>query len=286
MFYKWLLTHWITAESNNDVNIDLNRNSTLVEVYAYLKNNYSPHLHYVHGEDIPFESITIPNKSIMHKCEKIVLWFNGYYFPILSKPTFGPAHTPGDPMNTNGLEGQNGLYQNDVKANVKDNNLSNLKAFVRTFEDNTKVPDDFRVRPFSNKKDWNEVFKHCQKPRQGNVELPPFFRYMVAFEMDGYTLIQRDKMISRLTAVGKGLTATSKTLSHEKGVVVYLPTKHNFEITMRETKEMLLKEKNVGGYPSGSSSGKTCRNEMDDMFSILFPIFMSQLIGEYSNAGI
>jgi len=96
MFYKWLLTQWkAAAESNGEVNLILNQYSNLAYVYNCFKNNFGHHLHYVHGDDMPSESITLPNKNKMTKCEKIVLWFNGYYFPILREPTYGPVHTPG-----------------------------------------------------------------------------------------------------------------------------------------------------------------------------------------------
>jgi len=79
--------------------------------------------------------------------------------------------------------------------------------------------------------------------------------------------------LNELTSIGKDVTG-------EKKVILYLPTRCNYDQTSVEVRELLNLEINPGGYPSNSKPAKRILKQ-EDLFPILYPAFVKQLYGKH-----
>ena len=138
----------------------------------------------------------------------------------------------------------------------------------------TLVPDNFHVSPSSTGVEWRKVFKYCRKRKNGNEPIPKLFQYMFGYKGNGdYEHIPWEELVTELTSVGKDTTG-------DKKLILYLPTKSNYDKTSDEVRESLRLEKNEGNYPSNSSSTKNISKE-EDLFPILYPAFTKQLYDKH-----
>ena len=128
MMFKYMLADWVVQESGGVVKAFVQENATKQQVIDVLANQFFCYIPFVSGEtrgDLMRERREgdIP----LHKCERIIVWFIGFYFRIgISKrkvtkkesssvvlePTYGLVHVPGDP---DGLESQNNVMQSNTK---------------------------------------------------------------------------------------------------------------------------------------------------------------------------
>ena len=140
----------------------------------------------------------------------------------------------------------------------------------------TVRPDNFQVSPSSTMDEWDKIWQYCSYKKTDRVPIPYLFRYIFGFEGNGkYNHIPWDELLNELTSIGKDATV-------EKKVILYLPTRCNYDQTSVEARELLILELNPGGYPSNSKPAKRILKQ-EDLFPILYPAFVKQLYGKHDS---
>ena len=108
LLYKYILGVWLPNESGGMIEAMVKPTATLDEVEVFLGKEFKKYAGLVDCDNNEVNG----GKRGNHKCINIIIWFvHYYYFKILSEFTHGSVNNPGDPMNTNGLEGTNYPFQ-------------------------------------------------------------------------------------------------------------------------------------------------------------------------------
>lgn len=213
-----------------------------------------------------------------HKCIKIIIWFVHYYFKILGEFTHGSIHNPGDPLNTNRLEGTNYSFQSHANEIYESTMCNEVEAYMKCVQQKTVVPDNFQVSPSSTLDEWDRVFKHCRNKKKYNEPFPCLFQYMFGFEGNGkYNHIPWEKLVNELTSLRKDASGG------DNKIILYLPIRSNYVQTSLEERESLNLQINPGGYPSNSTPTKRISKE-EDLFPVLYPAFVKQLYGKHGSS--
>ena len=211
LLYKYILGVWLPMESKGKIKAMVAPTATLDDVERFLRNEFNKHAGMV-------ESVNGQKKVGKHKCIKIIIWFVHYYFKILGEFTHGSVHNPGDPMNTNGLEGTNYPFQKHSKELYDSQGCNKIEAYMMCVQQKTLMPDNFHVSPSSTGVEWRKVFKYCRKRKNGNEPIPKLFQYMFGYKGNGdYEHIPWEELVTELTSVGKDTTG-------DKKLILYLPT--------------------------------------------------------------
>ena len=96
-----------------------------------------------------------------------------YYVP--ETPTYGPAFLPGEPCNTNGLEGKwNSSTQEDMNYQSRNLFMGKLQKLMQVLKNQTTI-DHVVTRPVGN--DWNQILGARTKDEfmKGGYEFMTFY---------------------------------------------------------------------------------------------------------------
>ena len=273
MIYKYMLGVWLPTESGGTIEAMVMPTATLDEVEEFITKEFKHHARLVAGENIEINQV---NGREKHKCIKIIIWFVHYYFIILGEFTHGSIHNPGDPMNTNGLEGTNFPFQSHSSELYESTACNEIQAYMMCVQEKTVNPDNFQVSPSSTMEEWDRVFQYCNSKKTDREPIPVLFQYMFCFEGNGkHNHIPWEKFLNELTSIGEDA-------SGEKKVIIYLPTRCNYDQTSVEAREILNQEINPGGYPSNSKPAKRILKPKD-LFPIIYPAIVKQLYGKHDS---
>ena len=276
MLYKYMLGVWLPKESKGEIEAMVEPTATLDQVYEFIKNDFKNYAALVAGDNIEINQVNHGREK--HKCFKIIIWFVHYYFKILGESPFthGSIHNAGDPLNTNGLEGTNYPFQSHSSELYESTACNEIEAYMMCVQQKTVRPDNFQVSPSSTMDEWDKVWQYCGYKKTDRVPIPYLFRYIFGFEGNGkYNHIPWDELLNELTSIGKDATV-------EKKIILYLPTRCNYDQTSVEARELLNLELNPGGYPSNSKPAKRIFKQ-EDLFPILYPAFVKQLYGKHDS---
>ena len=275
MLYKYMLGVWLPIESKGEIQAMVESTATLDDVQAFLKNEFKNYAGLVESENSEINQVTGPRK---HKCMKIIIWFVHYYFKIIGEFTHGSIHNPGDPLNTNGLEGTNYPFQIHATEIYDSKPVNEIEAYMMCVQQKTLIPDNFQDSPSSTMAEWDLVFELCKNKKKNNEPIPNLFQYMFGFEGNGqYNHIPWEILVNELTSLRKD------GIGGDKKIILYIPTRTNYVQTSIEERESLNQQINQGGYPSNSTTSKRiCKEE--DLFPILYPAFVKQLYGKHGSS--
>jgi len=287
MMFKYMLIDWVVRESGGEVKAFLKNDATEDDVIQVITEQFVCYIPFVSGDTKG--DLVREHGGHLHKCEQIIAWFVGFYFRIglcnskdnenkskyVLEPTFGPVHVPGDPFNTNGLESQNHVLQNHAKTVFGSHQVTKYQAALESIRPGSLVPDDLQTRPLHTDADWSNIWKYCEKKKLDVVPLPNYLRHAFIFDSnDPCPLINRADLFSKLGRLRKQHNTGN-------GIVIYLPSKENYERSMLAAKDSLREEANIGEYPMPPNAchNKTIKDEDRILGPLLDQLFIPQLLG-------
>ena len=182
-----------------------------------------------------------------------------YYFP--ETPTYGPAFLPGEPRNTNGLEGKWNSTQEDVNSQSRNLFMGKLQKLMQVLKNQTTI-DHVVTRPVEN--DWNQILGANKKDEfmKGGYEFMTFY-----------------------SRSSKKLLRTKKEVTKSlQDCVLYMPTMYNYKLVLQQAIEFIQSIDNPGQYcipiPKVSSSTKIHDDQLSKYGYIMKTIMRKQMTGK------
>ena len=182
-----------------------------------------------------------------------------YYFP--EEPTYGPAFLPGEPCNTNGLEGKWISTQEDVNYQSKNLFMGKLQKLMQVIKNQTTI-EHVVTRPVEN--DWEQIIGAGKKDQ---------------FMKGGY------KLMTFYSRSSKKLLRTKKEVTKSlQDCVLYMPTSYNYKLVLQQAIEFSEEVDNPGQYcvpvPKVSSSAKNHGDQINKYGYIMKTILRKQMTGK------
>lgn len=201
--------------------------------------------------------------------EKIIVHIIDTYAPIV--PTYGPHFVDGNVFCTCGLEGKWNSLQHQSLHYTKKLNYGPVQAFIKLVQDNSGKVDNFKCTPVETTDVWDYVLKFCDT-KSPKEKLPEWLSYVYGYDNLTGSYISTDELMKSLDNIS----------NFPRGLTLYLPTRYNFHITMKQVLKKLCNKDNSGGY--GQTDVNVDSVDGKQVSKLLVPMhnaFCTQMEGEF-----